>query len=83
MISICHYESDDVILSLHIPVRRCSIVMRVQKIPYSGNLLQKILANHMILFSEEMFVIYDNNYCMYPQQEIHRRYIMCASFNFC
>ena len=27
----------------------------------------------MILFSEEMFVIYDN--CMCPQQEIHRRYM--------
>ena len=59
--------------------------MRVQKLPYSGNLLQKIFANHMILLSEEMFVIYDNNYCMYSQQEIHRRYMdpkMCASFNF-
>ena len=58
--------------------------MGVQKLPYSGNLLQKIFVNHMILFSEEMFVIDDN--CMYPQQEIHRRYMdpdFCASFNFC
>ena len=54
-----------------------------QVLPYSGILLQEeIFANHMDFLRRYIC----NFWLLYPQQEIHIRYMdpkMCASFNFC